>query len=805
MISVKPLKDGYVEIHITGEKPVHDIVKPGTKTLAKLALKAGVPADDIFAAVEEAKREKEAAVTIRVRWRDEPESEAELFDSFQDALDAVREAREDGTALEMRWGDTRQIAALDIDGVFPMTALTELAKATPTPAWVWRSHGGGLRGIYTASNGLSAAEAASLAALYLSQKSWARNARFELLAHTSHPRVMRKGQSAGDVQRCSGSWDGSHLWAASTHGDADEADIQDWLDRRGMELGGRYAHTLCPFEPHATDGQPPVMVSSDGVTCFKCRNTGHRSGGFASWGALLGKRGLTLIHEAAKRFVIWEHAQYLLDDIGWTIPTNIKRHAYVALVKALSRGDDPRMGLITPKRADRYVRGAGNLWLDSRTLLPVGVRSATFLNDYPSVMLVNAEGEMKMDATLRAKHFDTNVLLEGYAPILPLRGARLWGGDHHDGLVRVSIPSATRPSEISASYITKASRVPAKQIEQSLRAWFPGINIAYLRLLIGGRIFAESGVGALPMVAVEGVSGSGKSNTVRIAAVACGDDLAAIDLTDRGRIDESIGYAASQGSILLGDEFNKCSGKEKKARADAMLHLQRQHSYRRLYHGPVAVPLHALIVVTDTSFDDPTFRYSVQVGRRFYYVHLRTRTPNWQETCPDRDISALRQSRERAHLLDSFISNIADECAASNWRFFAEGSCLFHTVEQEFRADDADINDLRVQLRELWEYVKRNLASKAPDDFRGPGWLALPLDDHDSPVMRLWRTMFGPDPAEMHNVEKTSEFDLAELLGLDRPAILQAAKQRGRHLAFRFVDRRHNPTWVNGKLFQDSD
>lgn len=687
---------------------------------------AGITPERLDALLAEAEGRKRGTVfRVTCRWRDEPADNGTLFDTFEEALEAPPSVPTgQGRSYEMSWQGLNDWAALDIDTAHGDEALRHVTGRSPVPAFTWRSHGGGARIMYRANDRLTAGECAAMMALALMSGDWATDARFEVLSRTSHPGVPRRTADGrlthcGPVSKHGGGWNGHHPWTRNLGSD-DVADtgIENWLAKRGMHVGGRFDHSKCPFDPHETSGSPPVQVEEDGIRCFRCQATGARH--FATWPQLMGDVATSRALDAARHWVIWEHARHLLEDVaGIRCNDLVKRLAYSALAKALHEPGDPRHALLFPSSADRYIRGGGGIWLDPHTLTGVSPASPNFLRAYPSVYGVSDTNELALDVTLLARHTDTGTSPAGYAEIVPLRGARLWGLPQPDGRLRVSAPSRSRPSEHPARYITQDMRVPLEDCREAVAKWFPGLDWRYLRLLISARVWAESGAGPLPMIACEGVSGSGKSSTVRVAAVMCGDEAAKIDLSDKSKMDEAIGLAAEGAGFLLFDEFNKApSARDKRARAEAMLDLTRLHSYRRLYYGPVTVPLNSAVVLTDIAFDEASFRRSMQIGRRFLYVRLPHRAPRWEEHCPTRELSGLRGEREAAKICDSIISYVADHCAGiGDWQQTAR-DLGFDTVETAFAELDESANTLPNAIRRL--YRACHDSQQSPD-----GWLHL--------------------------------------------------------------------------------
>src|SRR6185437_2244065 len=101
--------------------------------------------------------------------------------------------------------------------------------------------------------------------------------KLEIKSDTRHPAGLRDGMPCGRV----------HAYAPALllivpkgTGSVTTEQVEAWLADRGVSRG-RHPATACPWQPKATDGNPPVLIDERGIVCFHC-------GRFGSWSEILG-------------------------------------------------------------------------------------------------------------------------------------------------------------------------------------------------------------------------------------------------------------------------------------------------------------------------------------------------------------------------------------------------------------------------------------------------------------------------------------------------------------------------------------
>lgn len=784
-----------------------------SQKLLVFAGKHGVQVQELIDAARDAGREPEAEeskFTIRVRRLEDPGEEARVFD-LPDPRDAFRKALESppGAPGLIYWNDAARLAMLDVDyhHCAPpdrATARRLLLSLRPRPFASWISHGGGLHALYEARDGLTAKQWASCAAISI--KSLHPQCGVEVLTVTNHPAVPR---IKGDVEeRCSDvvfeeqNLDGALVqWRGGGEEAVSQDDINEWLDLRGMTLGARHAHTDCPFDPSDRVGDS-VVTNDDGVVCFRCKNTGHESKGFATWAQLIGGRVVPRIVECARALVPWEHAQHVIaEDYGSRVQPGIMEEAYLALAAVIHGPDDPRL----PKLRQRYgcVRGEGGMWLAADTLNPILPRvDRGRLAEMPSTRVAwkkDGEWQQRIDGTLLDMHA-TNQSVPGWPELIAVRGLQVWGqylpyGDR--GKVRAKILAGPNP----ARYVEE--RRPLEDCEAAIEAAFPKIDLRYLRLLIAARGFAEAGVGMVPMIVVSGPSGSGKTKTVELAATILGDEAPRVP---PGDFQETLGYKVREGGLIVLDEFSKNLGRDgERERFDFLLQIDRDLSYRRLYVGPTKEPIYSAIIVTNNVFGEGLYEHS-QVGRRCVYVPLVSSVPDesdWQKTCGTGDLRRWRRDPENAKLADEYASHIID-LYFSDPRAAERGEMSFFDTAKEIgfsRLKDSVSSDTfegmtsEDQIRDFFKLVCQ--LPDAEGDLGKRGWAELDLTSHGEPALEAWKALcvdFNTRAGQGTSMV-IGEKDLAQVLGTPEPVSFFSRVQGGKlYLKFQVGNRKSYKT-----------
>lgn len=783
--------------HVTfGERSFVGVVSdPPSIRLAKWLEKAGLGLDALLAAVEPTGSETKPAEVARWWRRGRQESRGEpatcVPEDLADVLTETLSGSSERPDEIVEWAGLEHAAMLDVDRASLAPERLAAGLVVQPRLW-WVSHSGrGLHALYGATAGWPAEDLASAAALGVFRRDPSATA--EVLAVTRHPAVLRDGKRAGrPVPGATDPWTLGRL-LRSEGGTADPEAVAAWLAERGMEVGGHYRHDVCPGNPCTSTSPAPVTVEEEGVVCYECRAAGAAS--WWSWGRLLGASPSagpwTWLAACAKNLVIADHAALVLAEAVPDFPEVLARPAYLALCRAATDPEDPRISGMM--RVWGMVRGEG-VWLDSGTLAPIlpsvgeavtqGMPSAQF-----AVRGEDGEWTHGIDAIRHGRH-RTDQRIGGYVHVRPIRGMRLWGihrGYPGEEVLRIVAPSR---APFPPRYLPPGRRAPIEDVEAMLERWLPRLHLGYLRLLLLARAYAESGRGPVPILAVTGPSKAGKSQTVELAAGMLGDRTEQIRAIDADRFAEAIGTATAQAGFLLADEYAKGLAAWRRVEAyGRWLDLGRRYTHRRLYVGSVTSQCDSVAVITDVRLGAEIEGYA-QVARRIVHVRLVRKTPvDWTTTLPGGAIELAREQKIVAEVLDAFLSDFADRWLGSegedlDWWTAAE-RLGFRRLEQP----DARMPEgipIEALVLALWDATADAPEVKIP--WVGEGWrLFDPALAQGSPLYDAWVALCdGAHPEQIARIRRAQEVDLGAALGLDMPIVLQVSEHRER-IGFRWV------------------
>ncbi len=743
-------------------------------------------------------------IRIRGRYSKAATATRLLAEGPEQAIYKALEAGDLPDQAVVEWAGTYRLACLDLDwhhGAPPTAADLDrmINLVSPWPALYWRSHGGGAHLIYHELEGFSAEElAASAAIAFLDRCPVGQRPDIEILSRTAHPDALRGKQKAGSVyaldQSVARLLDG---WRQGVASPPDEGAIREWLGERALEMGRRYDHTHCPFDPRPTSGGgSPVVVTDMGVMCYVCKGKGHRSRGFKSFSRLCGAYTNGRVLDCAEALVFFEHARHLLLQEYPAVPEGLLKPAWSAFLK-LCAGEaaDPRVPrAMTPSYV---VRGVGGVWLDSVSFRPVNPKVGLGVTmTMPSAMYCKRtpqeDGTVLLEAKIDAKLHDlhrTDQRIPGFPEIVPVPGLKLWGqhNEYPGEEVRVAIPPTA--GYYPACYVEPVDRKPVHDSWAHIEKCFPGVDRAYLELLIVARGFAEAGSGPVPMIMVTGPTGAAKSTTVLLAAALCGDVCAPIKEVERERFQEAIGQRARTSGFLLLDEFGKDMHElRRRALFSLLLDITRTFTYRANYTGPTYTQLNSTLVLTNNAFSQDV-KQNAQLGRRLIKVDLCSRAGNWETTCGTRDVRYWRTEETNADAANSFVSHVIDKYLPEgcNRTFIdAAGDVGFKLLEELTAAAEAEgAVSTSEQVRELF-----TLVCAAPAYEKRPflkGWKVIDRDDHGELAV-AWRQLCD-DPATKQGIAEAmriAELDLGALLGVDGKVKLETTTH-GRKVGLRFI------------------
>lgn len=524
-----------------------------------------------------------------------------------------------------------RLCAVDVDveparGRFELADAERVARQTGADrAWVTRS--GGLRLIFAAAEGLTALERAAVGLVLGGEFSNpVFQTQLELKAETRRPPgavywgdvptplvVHRaRGQAGSDAI-------GSAWW-------------QDWLGDRGLEVHRRYAHDHCQVDPGPIHGNDPVWVTEEGIWCHRCQT-------FRAASALVDQREPAPheLIEAARHWVHLAHARVQLAD-WWPLPLvrservheQLVDGAWRGLLKALhlgpALGPDERLEVLhqigsAMSLKHAWVRGEGGAWLHPDTFRRIEVDREA-LRQLPWT---------HGDACLITQARSTEALA-GFTEVRTVRGALLRPEQVPQGILPVSQERSGHAPVLPRGH---GGGQPWAAAFAHLAQDYPGIDETYLRALLTAAACVEPGGRPIVLYA-HGPTGSGKTNTVHLAAGLLGDDAPAeppLACEDNEDWKRQIGDALIAGSRFM--LVNDCHQLEQPGRRlRRLLNLGDPHEFRVLHGGRVRVPWRSVLVLTGCRIPD-AWLGEPEMARRIRSIYLPTQVPRlWEEGPP---------------------------------------------------------------------------------------------------------------------------------------------------------------------------
>jgi DNA polymerase bacteriophage-type len=814
---------------------VRTVNSSNLQKLAEFAEKAGVSLAEVRDAISAAQPAPACAgpgnntqagffVTLRGLHQPKPAGQKLTGDTPLDALkNALAEVNYPAPEPVIEWRAIDHLAALDVDchdrelGQRPSPAQLEtlVACVRPAPALHWQSHGRGLRLIYAAQSGYTAAELAACAAVGV--RSLDPTLTVEIVARTRHPAYPRPDYpSAGQVTQGVATADIGELarWMGR---DLDSTTIDAWLEEQGYERGKRYDHSRCPVDPLSASHSDPVLVGEHGISCFKCEGTGltlgSRQAGWFPWVALVGGGVPSRVRTAVRNFCHWEQAKHIVaEDIGLT--GALAERIYRALLKAVHGPTDPRIG-------DAMLRGQGLVRMDgywvTADLARMHARDGLIerLDKLPAVHYMHRGCDGQEALTLDTERLAVfrgvdDLTRFGYPRVQPVRGMKIyhqWQAGQDPHVVRAVVlpqhlqPEAFRP--FWPRYVQAAKRMPLQQAEAILEGSFPGINFPYIRLLIAARGCAESDLGQPPKIIVDGPSGAGKDASVKIAAALIGDnhqDVTWVPSADHFRM--AIYEASRSAGLVSCAEIIKLARSghgDARANLNPLLSYERGATVRLLYMGPTQVRHVPALILTDTSIPRD-LQCDEQLGRRFIYVHL-SRKVDWQRSALS--IPLWRTLKpENAQAANAIVSDVIDSY------FAGTGPVVFEDIARQLgfcllsQSGIGDGVDTKADLLDLFKACCSPGAVPIKNSkWKGRGWLEVTRDGRD-PVSEAWRRVC--DDLNDHFVEsrRVTETDWGQLLGVNElvECDLLANGKSTLGIRFRIGSSRSSGMKVNGEI-----
>lgn len=775
-----------------------EMVKGGfndSSDIRKAAKRLGATKDDILALIDgfRAGTTTEFVLPVpsvsggivSVRGLYEPDAAAVQFDA-DTTYDALRKALAyDGHPAPeplIRWGGLATLAAVDVDykAMYrPTAARAEQVFRTihPTPPVSWITHGGGLRMIYHPIGKWTAEELAAIAGVWLAHNEPL--GRVEVNNHTRHPAYRRGEQRASELFYQPADLDIGHLQTLISQRVFELEEIDAWLADHAMTRGKTHAHTFCRINPHEHP-RNEVYAGDEGLFCFLCAARGdlyrgQRKPGFVPYGALLGDIIPTSLKTCVARMAHWTHAAAVFNAVLPGLP--FAKAVYAALLK-LTHGDDPRIE--TALRERNFVR-LGREWatVQGEPLAADGL--TTNLAGLPACMDIH-DGEVEVNKE-RLEMFKQPIDLStyGYPSLSPVYGAKLHGhflppiSDERLPFVvqQPELAEATRVSR-RPRYINRESRGSLYGAWKRVNSVYPGINRRAIYLLIAAKAWFESGGGVPSMIFFEGASGSGKSQSVHVAAAIVGDGATEAGYRpDRDHIYRTVAEASRRGSFCVFNEIVKHtqeSGKSIVEGLDFLLNLTPHQTYHKLYHGPTVLGDIPVIVLTDTTLPQEIYQ-DKQIARRVIHVHMGSTMKRWERSLAEAGVHNSRRLR----LADEPLSSACD-------------IIMSHVIDKWFRtsppaslaeiASDLGFNLIsesdsyaayRQSLRDLFYQVSAHPQPNAADrKYAGEGYKVLDERALENTTLgSLWSGIH--DPGNWSSWNRCNAEDWQEILGWEEP------------------------------------
>lgn len=754
---------------------------------------------------------------MKIKLRGKLQSDADALCREGNPLEAFREVLNIADHVEpepiISWEGTDQLAALDIDFASirrdDELMLQSARTMASQPDWYWITHGGGYRGIFGPVPPFTADERAALFAWQVRGRFFGASPKGVEIKHdTRHPKYPRGGYRCSDVKAGAGFDAGSA--AAALVGDEDEADdsrVDEWLESKGLRRFDRRPGSECPIAgPHEGKGDPVVYLDR-GVYCPVCDAKSGR--GFLAYCRLInpGRPLPNLLRIAARCRTHWDHAQHIVADvIGET--GKLGRLIYRALLKLAHHkpGDTPGQTEAIAKLLDKvffpeipFIRGRG-LWKHPDLLGDYPSRNTSaILAAMPACRFVGVDkkgnlGE-QVDA-VRRDFFNLNGNLAnyGYPTVAPIRGIDFAWDKAAGGRAVASDWRVIRVARRVDPPFQPRDLAGLPGAEAHICRHFPGVDLALIRLLMGGKAISQLDPSEPPFLMLTGASGAAKSAHVLLAAELCCDGVKTLTMS---RCNDDFKRKIDEGSEAFAfiDEVAK-DPKIDTYLAKQLLSLKRGATYHKLYHGPTPMSLLPVVVLADTVVP-AVMRDDVQLARRIVYHDFGagvTETGlDWRNTCGSAgDLQGWRAfSEENAIAADTLVTSVMRDVEPNFIRLASRlGFQLMRAVET---GNDA-------ARRALFE-----AACKTPDAdhprWPGRGYKLIDLEkDENTPLAKAFLEVagVGRDAFDAAALQEIHGAQWGVLLGI--PGVHVDFRHRGRKAVIRFYRGRGDQRVFNEEL-----
>lgn len=716
--------------------------------------------------------------------------------------------------VNIQWVDVESLCGLDVDfhkGLEPLPheliGFCDMIRPTPFEFWLTKS--GGLRLMYKQSGQYTADEIAAVAAYRIAERF--PTATFEFLTRTRRPpgEVYRPTCGSADLDYV------RKLLGQSVEG----TDYSEYLEAHGFVVGQRYPHIQCPVNPsrRAEGNADPVRVFEDHIDCRICAADGMKRGsktpGYFPYVALTGDRIQSLTASAVINFVHWAQARHMLAR-SVNSPT-IAEKLYRALLK-LYHGPDPRIPLVfTACEPIGLIRSDGTWIAHNGEYQPI-TKDSAMIRALPVTMFIGLDGRPQVDdskAEQMTKPVDLSEL--GYPAVHTLRGVHITSSQN---LPRNKLYHVTHTNELKddsnasrrPKYIHGVDSIKLAESFTVLNKILPGLDRDLILLLIAGRGCSEHRSGKLPMLFITGPSGVGKTYHVHIAAAICGDTVGDVTYTrDRSRFMQNFMSQKSNNGVIVFDEFFKSSHQAGDTDEDAMQFLLSMNENSRshaMYVGPVRIGSIPLLVWADAEYP-LSIQQHEQIGRRVHFKRLSTRV-YWDEPCKAagiRDPGSIRNqgSPEIVEACNCILSYVIDTWFSGEATDFAQvASDLAFPLIRDGAAVDEKIN----LIRELFNVVcdaPEITDEKLKKKFTCKGY-KLARADTGCVVYDALLSVWSDEERGTRKIRLVDEMDIATVLGLRAPCVLQITNTSKTTFAVRFVsigsNSKPDDMYVNNEL-----
>lgn len=752
--------------------------------------------------------------TIRVRGLETRDGETSPFPDpaawIHDSLPSVPV----GHVAE--WKDAAVMCCLDIDyhthSPPPRDWLETLmlTRIAPRPlAWHF-SRSGGVHAFYVAADPFTAEELAAVAALRF--RSFDEDAGLEL------KRVVRgPGGEKVHVAPTQETGGGIAAWAGPE--DHDEAARDEWLEARGMVVGGRYDHERCPINPtpgHASKGMP-VCVSASGVFCHRCqgegRSLGSKRAGSAPWPALIGSPSAGDLGLLIRNTVHWGHARLVLVH-KYRVPEALARLAYSAALKAYHTGGplEYRLPYVWAPVNEDTAR-VDDEWMDVNDLHAYG-QIPHKIGRLPAAVVQTDDGPKTDKALVEELQQPKNLHRYGYTTMRVVHGFKMaepYLSNTYKETV-VAVPDRGLPESCRPRYVNRSARMPEEEAWAELEKIAPGIDRTLVKVAcVAFATAQETRCGLLPMIFVSGPTGVAKTTTLKLAAGvygACAKDIPWKADTDR--FHQAIREGAHRGPCIIFNEILKDAARSKqnlsaKEALDPILNVTPDATTHVLYKGSLPMGRPPAIFFTEPVCPYE-LRKELQLARRVRHYRLH-KEKNWQKTFSAAGLTdpnllrAVSPAVNRA--CDTILSSICDEWFSVEARTFDEMADAMGVFTIR---DSPDFEDDVPLLREFFRLLCLLPALTGKDEKLYPGYRRVCRGDPVAPgstednLLTVYTAFAdGSSGNKWLTSRKLEEKSWSEILGVSEPVYLDM-KTDGSAVFIRFrqgTKRKPGPLWTD--------